>query len=888
MLALTWLRGLLAHRRSRLASTAIGVAVGVALLASIGTFLSSTTSQMTQRAAARVPVDWQVEVQKGAKNGDVLTQVSRQPGVRRALPVGFAETTGLEAKTAGSTQKTGPGKVLGIPDRYAAAFPGELRNLSGNGTGVLLAQQTAANLRAKPGDTVSIGRAGMGPASVKVVGVIDLPAADSLFQKVGAPVGAQAQAPPDNVIVVPQRTFAQLEAPLAAARPDLVRTQIHAAVSRALPGSPSAAYTSVSGQARNLETKLAGGGLVGDNLGSALDQSRKDALYAQLLFLFLGVPGAVLAGLVTASIASAGAGRRRRDAALLRTRGAPTRRLVGFALTETGLAGGIGVLAGLGSALLIGRFAFGTASFGADTVSAVLWAGGSAAIGLLIAAASIALPAWRDARSLTVAGQRRAVGRRERGPWWARYGLDFAALAGAGLVYWQASSNGYNLVLAPEGVPQVSVNWYALLAPVLGWVGAGLLSYRIADLVLVRGRGPLGRLLRPLAGNLSATVAATMGRQRRLLAGAVTLVALTAAFAGSTAVFNSTYQQQAEVDALLSNGADVTVNESPGVRVGPSGAAGLAKAPGVAGVEPLQHRFAYVGADLQDLYGVRPQTIGAAGKLQDGWFQGGTAGQLMSRLRQKPDSVLVSAETVRDFQLRPGDLVKLRLQDGRTKRFTTVPFHYAGVAKEFPTAPTDSFLVANADYVAKMTGSEAVGSFLVKTDGTNPSTVAQALRSRVGTGAQVTDIASQRKVVGSNLTAVELSGLTNVELGFALVLAAAASGLALGLSFQERRGTFAIASALGATTRQLGGFVWGESAFVAGGGLILGTVIAGGLSFLLVNVLTGVFDPPPDVLAVPWTYLGGLVALTLGAVGAAGAITLRALRRPAIEELRDL
>ena len=57
---------------------------------------------------------------------------------------------------------------------------------------------------------------------------------------------------------------------------------------------------------------------------------------------------------------------------------------------------------------------------------------------------------------------------------------------------------------------------------------------------------------------------------------------------------------------------------------------------------------------------------------------------------------------------------------------------------------------------------------------------------------------------------------------------------------------------------------------------------------MLVKVLTGVFDPPPDALAVPWGYLAAVLGLTLGAVGAAGALTLRALRRPAIEELRDL
>lgn len=882
MVALTWLRGLVAHRRSRLTATALGVAVGVALLASIGTFLSSTTSKMTGRAIGRVPVDWQVEAQGGAKPADVLSRVRRQRGVTRALPVSFAETSGLSAATGGSTQQTGPGKVLGLPEGYGLAFPGEIRVLSGSGAGVLLAQQTAANLHAKAGDSVAIGKPGGGRTSVTVDGVVDLPGADSLFQKVGAPAGAQPQAPPDNVILLPQRVFDRAE------RGVPVTTQVHARLSHRLPGSPSTAFTQVSGDARNLETNLAGAGLVGDNLGSALDAARKDALYAELLFLFLGVPGVILAGLVTASIASTGADRRRRDAALLRTRGATTSQLVGVALAETALAGAVGVVAGLAAALLIGSATFGTASFGASTLAAMAWAGGAAAAGLCIAAGSIALPAWRDARALTVVGQRRQIGRRDRAPRWARYGLDFAALTGSGLVYWQASRNGYNLVLVPEGVPQVSVNWYALLAPVLGWVGAGLLAYRIADLVLARGRTPLARLLRPVAGGLAPTVAATMGRQRRLLAKTVTLVALTAAFAGSTAVFNSTYQQQAEVDARLSNGADVTVTESPGVMVGPQGAARLTKVAGVKSVEPLQHRFAYVGADLQDLYGVRPPTIGAAGKLQDGWFQGGTARQLMDDLAKRPDGVLVSAETVTDFQLRPGDLLRLRLQDGKTKRLTTVPFHYVGVAKEFPTAPTDSFLVADAGYVAKATNSDAVGAFLVQTDGTSPGVVSQRLRSRLGAGAQVTDIDNQRRVIGSNLTAVELSGLTKVELGFALVLAVAASGLALGLGFHERRRTFALAGALGAKARQLGGFVWGESLFVAAGGLILGTVAAVGMSVMLVKVLTGVFDPPPDALSVPWTYLGAVIVLTAGAVGVAGAATLRALRRPAIEELRDL
>ena len=37
---------------------------------------------------------------------------------------------------------------------------------------------------------------------------------------------------------------------------------------------------------------------------------------------------------------------------------------------------------------------------------------------------------------------------------------------------------------------------------------------------------------------------------------------------------------------------------------------------------------------------------------------------------------------------------------------------------------------------------------------------------------------------------------------------------------------------------------------------------------MLVKVLTGVFDPPPDALAVPWGYLAALAAVGVAAVAA--------------------
>src|SRR5664279_626858 len=182
-----------------------------------------------------------------------------------------------------------------------------------------------------------------------------------------------------------------------------------------------------------------------------------------------------------------------------------------------------------------------------------------------------------------------------------------------------------------------------------------LLTWRVADLLLGRGRPVLRRALHPLTGALAGPVAAALSRQRRPLTRAVVLLALAISFAASTATFNATYAQQAEADAQLTNGADVTVTEPPTATVSPDAAAALAVVPGVRAVKPLQHRFAYIGTDLQDLYGVNPATITSVTALQDSYVTGGTATELMSTLAARPDSILESAETVTDYQLTPGD-----------------------------------------------------------------------------------------------------------------------------------------------------------------------------------------------------------------------------------------
>lgn len=896
---ITWVAGLLRRRAGRLAAVASGVAVATALLGAIAVFLASSQATMTDRALRSVAVDWQVQVTPGADPAAVSAAVAASPGTRAQAPVGFAATTGLSATTpvtgapsgggAVSTQTTGPGQVLGLPPDYQSLFPGEIRPLAGSARGVLLFQQTAANLHATPGTTVTIGRGGLPPVTVRVDGIVALPQVDSLFQTVGAPPGAQPAAPPDNVLLLPAPLWHQVADPLTAAGPDQVHTQIHVSRTHALPAAPAAAYVAETAAAHHFEAATAGGGVVGDNLARTLGKAREDAAYAQALFLFLGLPGAVVAALLTAATAAAGAERRRREQALLRARGAQRRHLVAVAAAEAGVVGVLGVAAGITIAASVGAVGFGSASFGASPASAAAWIAATSLFGLAISGAAVLAPAWRDARTIDITAARGGLPTSAT-PRWQRYGLDVMLLAAGGLVFWLsgAGASSYALVLAPEGVPTISVSYWAFAAPALLWAGAGLLAWRLVDFALTHGHRSLSRLLRPVSGSLAPTAAAMMARRHRPLTRSVVLLGLTLAFAASTSSFNATYRAQAEVDAQLTNGADVAVTEPPGAHIPPSAAATIAAVPGVRSVEPLQHRFAYVGADLQDLYGVDPQTITRATALQDQYFPGGTAAGVLHHLALAPDSILVSAETVKDFALRPGDPLTLRLPDPRSGQPIPVRFHYAGTVTEFPTAPKDSFLVANASYLAAATGSGAVGTFLVDTGGTHTGAVAQTLRQRLGPAPQITDISTVRGTIGSSLTAVDLAGLTRVELGFALVLAAAAGGLVLALGLAERRRSFALATALGAQPRHLRALTGAEAAVLTVGGVATGALIGWALTEMLVAVLSGVFDPPPATITVPWGYLAGVVVTTGAALTLAATVLATSARRAPTSVLREL
>jgi putative ABC transport system permease protein len=310
--------------------------------------------------------------------------------------------------------------------------------------------------------------------------------------------------------------------------------------------------------------------------------------------------------------------------------------------------------------------------------------------------------------------------------------------------------------------------------------------------------------------------------------------------------------------------------------------------PGVAGVTALDHSYAYVGPDLQDTFGIDPATITRGTSLRDSYFLGGSAAQMLDRLRATPDGILVSKETISDYSLQLGDLLRLRLLDHANGRFRIVPFHVAGIVQEFPSAPKDSFMVANLGYLQRATHDSGPNVVFARAS-SDPRAVARRIASATSRyGTSVKNIRQQTAQTVSSITTVSLRGISRIEEAFVILLAAAAVALFVAVGLAERRHELATMAALGASLRRAAAFLWSEVVLVLVAAVALAALLGWLLAEMLVAMLRHVFDPPPDHLAVPWTFLAALGgAAVIGCLAAAALAALQIRRLPLGAILRE-
>jgi putative ABC transport system permease protein len=649
-----------------------------------------------------------------------------------------------------------------------------------------------------------------------------------------------------------------------------------------LPADPGAAATRVSTVTRTLERQASGQLKITDNISATLTAAQRDVVSARLLFVFLGLPGILLAAVLAQQAATSAMEAQRRDLALLRARGMSPARLLTIMAWTALLTASIGAIIGIALGIVGAFTLFGSAPARqiGDLVPIALVA---LVFGVLLGGAGAFVPVRRlltaeigDVRRTVRAGQR---------PIWLRLPLDVVLLAVAALALWFSST--YNSRAATAGAGEtanVSLGVYAFAGPLLLWLGAALLFLRAANWLLRRSPGRW-------SGGLGGLVHRSLHRRPDRSASAALLLALATSFGVASTVFSATFEASRRQDARYVVGGDVRVT-LPLTEAQPASFGDTLIVPGVQVVTPVYvANETLVGSQAQTIYGVDLPSLTAATTIADNYFVDDTAQAVIDRLRSTPNGLLVNTELAVAYNIVSGDNVAMRIPK-LNGGYTDARLPVVGIFYLFPTGPHNSDLIVNGAFLVGATENPNVGFFLLKTDGVEQTntqvaaTLAQRLR---GTAARIQTADQAVSQDQSSLVGVNLTGLVALDRLYAALVIALGFGVFLLGAIIERARELGTLEALGATLRQVVGMLLLEGAVLVAAGLLGGLLIGVPLAWQYNAFLPGIFSVALPVVSVPFAELGVLLLLALVGVALAALLsTFRLAHLWPAEVLRDL
>ncbi len=812
-------------------------------------------------------------------------QVERVPGVKAADGLSFVDLPPGSLRVGGHTIRDSV-RVFGFDRRYRDHYP-SIRVTAGSQRpgAALLSAEAAAALRARPGATARLDLPAGKRLTIPVSGEADLSRAKPLFYSRNAGKLESFLYVPDSVVVSPA-TFRSAIIPAfrasSAARgrilknPPVLELDVLADRS-ALHSDPGTALGQTKAIAASVKRIAPGQDYLIDNISNTLEVARDDAAVGKRTFVFLGLPGVLLAAFLAAYAGGILAGAQRRERANLRIRGADhghlLRMLVYRTLALASAGSLLGVAAGLGTvAVILGGHSLFEASTGQLAVSALI----GAAVGMLTTALALYIPGRRSLRREI--GQERGEMAIAPEPAWRRLRLDYVLLAAAAIA--EAVALHAGAFDAPAGsVSQgqaVSLPSHLLLAPLVAWVGGALLAARLFEAGAARLPVPAPpRFGPPVRGTLSRSLT----RRTRALASGVIGVGLVTAFGTSLALFAATYDSAKSADSVFVVGSDMRVTPSVlSPRPHPPAFAAALRVPGVRGATPVLSKpenavlIGPYNQDVKDLTAIDPASFRRVALLSDSFFVDRSAAAAMTALQADPKALLVDEETADDLLVDTGDSVRVLLARG-TKRQTLETFRVAGLFKRFPGFPQGTNLVANIDRYQRATGTGRADIFLARaSDGSDAGIARAAAAVRAGPGRDdPLRIDTTRTALDkdqSSLTALNVHGLVDLDSFYTLLMSAAAVAIfVFGLMLQRRR-EYVTLRAQGMRVGELRALVLGEAALVAACGLAAGVAVGTGMGYLFVHVLRPLFILDPG-----FTFAAGRVAELAALVAAAALVS---------------
>ena len=663
--------------------------------------------------------------------GQLTRQLAAIDGVTAANQLSFVQLAPGSLQVA-SSQVRAPVKVFGFDQAYADQYPTiEIAKGGIEPGAALLTPEAARSLGVGVGGRVQLQLPGGGPPkSFQVSGIADLSAARPLFNSREGGKLEDFLYVPDSIVLSPadfdrfvipafKRAGAARGSALAVKSPPTREVDIQ--LDRAPLNSDPATALSQTKRVQAAVKRIAPGqDFLLDNASNTLSVAKADAGVAKRMFLFLGLPGLLLAGFLAAYAGTVLAAAQRREQANLRLRGANRGHLNRILIYRTAALAGVGSVLGtavgfLSVVAILGPSALLEAAVTQLLLSALVATGA----GIVATALALYVPG-RRALGREVSGERRELELDHRSVW-RRLRLDYLGVALAATTALIAVRNGS--FDSPSGAvstgESTSLRSQLLLLPLGVWFAGTLLSVRgfegVARHLPIVAPPRFGPILRGILGR-------TLSRRSRALATGITGVALVIAFGVGLAIFAASYNASKAADARFTVGSNLRVTPSPlAAKPRPASYAKQLTVDGVASATPvvasLENAFlrSRTNSDVQDLAAIDPAGFGETAALSDDFFPGSTTAGVLKALAAKPDNVLLDAETADGLKLEVGDRADLLLARG-TRQQQLRRVTVAGLFDRFPGFPEGLQVVANLDYFRSETGIGAVDFFLAKSN----------------------------------------------------------------------------------------------------------------------------------------------------------------------------
>jgi putative ABC transport system permease protein len=888
--------GVIAPGASRHLTYRLRAATDATATSTVDASVSTREAQTPVRANAPTPTTLLALARTA---GLVSGIAAADPLVSVDLPPGALSGTG--------TKVPGAVRLFSFDGNYPTHYP-SVRILSGSATtdGVMVSAETAQALRVHLGDPVSIALpAPAKPLTLHVSGITDLSTAKPLFESRNPSDLERFHYVPYTAVVSPtvyrDRVVPAFEAAVAA-RGSRVGSvpleELDLVLDRNILNSdPATAVAQTQRVAQQVSAVAPEQDYLIDNISNTLLVAVGDATIAKRMFIFLGLPGAILAAILTAYAGTLLAGAQRRETALLRVRGANRAHLLRLLALRTLALAGIGSL--LGTALgfgvvlaLLGPPVLLEASIAALLQSALIGVLG----GMLVTAFALYEPGRRVIASeikqdLTDVSQRGL-------PTGRRLAVELLALVAA--ISGQITALRLGAFDLPPGSvyagQSVSLPLQLLIAPIVAWLAATLL---IAHLLQTLGtRIAIRRGAPQLRGLVSGVLWRSVTRRSAAVAGGVVTVGLVVALGTMLACFATVYDTAKVADARYLVGSDIRLTPNPtSATAHPTALVSQFTVPGSSGSTPVVFSpqnavlTSTSNEDVATLAAIDPNTYPGVGALEDSQFLNGSANQMMTALHDHPDGILVNIALANGLKLHPGDRAEVLLGRG-TDHQTRKPATVIGLFTQFPGAPKGTDLVANLSYYQHATGLTQADYFLVASNDRSPAGLQHTMDQLAllpgferSFDVQTSTVTLDRDA--SSLTALNVRGLLQLNSLFTFLMAATATAMfVFGLLMQRRR-EYVTLRAQGMHAREVRRLVLSESGISASLGTIIGLLVGTAMATQFAQVLRPIFTLPPPLL-LPLPELASLAALVLAATTCSALIAAVLISRlKPTELLRD-